>query len=84
METVDREAMANALFPVLLRRKAEGVYEDWLRRVPARSAAPGTAGRSRAPATAERDTALTGLLEGKVVLVNGGQRPGGTACAAAA
>lgn len=33
MEHVDREAMANALFPVLLRRKAEGVGEDWLRRV---------------------------------------------------
>ncbi|MFJ5226381.1 phytanoyl-CoA dioxygenase family protein [Streptomyces sp. NPDC088400] len=33
METVDREAMANALFPVLLRRKAEGASESWLRRV---------------------------------------------------
>ncbi|WP_371643202.1 phytanoyl-CoA dioxygenase family protein [Streptomyces mirabilis] len=33
MESVDREAMANALFPVLLRRKSEGVSEDWLRRV---------------------------------------------------
>jgi ectoine hydroxylase-related dioxygenase (phytanoyl-CoA dioxygenase family) len=38
METVDREAMANALFPVLLRRKAEGVSEDWLRRVVAATA----------------------------------------------
>lgn len=38
METVDREAMANALFPVLLRRKAEGVARDWLRRVVAASA----------------------------------------------
>ncbi|MEV6117750.1 phytanoyl-CoA dioxygenase family protein [Streptomyces sp. NPDC052109] len=38
METVDREAMANALFPVLLRRKAEGVPEDWLRRVVAATA----------------------------------------------
>ena len=38
METVDREAMANALFPVLLRRKAEGVSEDWLRRVIAATA----------------------------------------------
>ncbi|QIY75211.1 phytanoyl-CoA dioxygenase family protein [Streptomyces sp. RLB1-33] len=38
METVDREAMANALFPVLLRRKSEGVSEDWLRRVIAASA----------------------------------------------
>jgi ectoine hydroxylase-related dioxygenase (phytanoyl-CoA dioxygenase family) len=38
METVDREAMANALFPVLLRRKAEGASEDWLRRVIAATA----------------------------------------------
>ncbi|MEV6481494.1 phytanoyl-CoA dioxygenase family protein [Streptomyces sp. NPDC051576] len=38
METVDREAMANALFPVLLTRKAEGVTEDWLRRVIAATA----------------------------------------------
>ncbi|MGY0055560.1 phytanoyl-CoA dioxygenase family protein [Streptomyces sp. LZ34] len=38
METVDREAMANALFPVLLRRKAEGAREDWLRRVVAATA----------------------------------------------
>ena len=38
METVDREAMANALFPVLLRRKAEGVSADWLRRVIAATA----------------------------------------------
>ncbi|MGW6521877.1 phytanoyl-CoA dioxygenase family protein [Streptomyces sp. NPDC054962] len=38
METVDREAMANALFPVLLRRKAEGVSQDWLRRVVAATA----------------------------------------------
>jgi ectoine hydroxylase-related dioxygenase (phytanoyl-CoA dioxygenase family) len=38
METVDREAMANALFPVLLRRKDEGVSEDWLRRVVAATA----------------------------------------------
>ncbi|WP_030622062.1 phytanoyl-CoA dioxygenase family protein [Streptomyces sclerotialus] len=33
METVDREAMVDAVFPVLLRRKAEGAGEDWLRRV---------------------------------------------------
>ncbi|MEV2211518.1 phytanoyl-CoA dioxygenase family protein [Streptomyces sp. NPDC050997] len=33
MEAVDHEAMANALFPVLLRRKAEGASQDWLRRV---------------------------------------------------
>ncbi|MEU9438997.1 phytanoyl-CoA dioxygenase family protein [Streptomyces sp. NPDC048252] len=38
METVDREAMANALFPVLLRRKTEGVPQDWLRRVVAATA----------------------------------------------
>jgi ectoine hydroxylase-related dioxygenase (phytanoyl-CoA dioxygenase family) len=38
METVDREAMANALFPVLLSRKSEGVSEDWLRRVIATTA----------------------------------------------
>ncbi|WP_406441121.1 phytanoyl-CoA dioxygenase family protein [Streptomyces sp. NBC_00631] len=38
METVDREAMANALFPVLLRRKADGVSRDWLRRVVAATA----------------------------------------------
>lgn len=38
METVDRESMANALFPVLLRRKSEGVSEDWLRRVIAATA----------------------------------------------
>ncbi|MGW4911868.1 phytanoyl-CoA dioxygenase family protein [Streptomyces sp. NPDC004270] len=38
METVDREAMANALFPVLLRRKAEGAAEDWLHRVVAATA----------------------------------------------
>ncbi|MFJ2606357.1 phytanoyl-CoA dioxygenase family protein [Streptomyces sp. NPDC091279] len=38
METVDRDAMANALFPVLLRRKTEGASEDWLRRVVAATA----------------------------------------------
>ncbi|MFK0283073.1 phytanoyl-CoA dioxygenase family protein [Streptomyces sp. NPDC090499] len=38
METVDRAAMARALFPVLLRRRAEGVSEDWLRRVVAATA----------------------------------------------
>ncbi|MFD5478631.1 phytanoyl-CoA dioxygenase family protein [Streptomyces hawaiiensis] len=38
METVDREAMVNALFPVLLRRKDEGASEDWLRRVVAATA----------------------------------------------
>ncbi|MGD6741345.1 phytanoyl-CoA dioxygenase family protein [Streptomyces sp. BH106] len=38
METVDREAMANAVFPVLLQRKSEGVSDDWLRRVVAATA----------------------------------------------
>ncbi|WP_030180727.1 phytanoyl-CoA dioxygenase family protein [Streptomyces sp. NRRL S-813] len=38
METVDREAVVNAVFPVLLKRKAEGVGEDWLERVVAASA----------------------------------------------
>ena len=38
METVDREAMANAVFPVLLKRKAEGATSDWLRRVVAATA----------------------------------------------
>ncbi|MET8409722.1 phytanoyl-CoA dioxygenase family protein [Streptomyces sp. NPDC005195] len=33
METVDRESMVNALFPVLLRRRSAGVGEAWLRRV---------------------------------------------------
>ncbi|MET7700124.1 phytanoyl-CoA dioxygenase family protein [Streptomyces sp. NPDC005485] len=33
MESADREATANALFPVLLRRKDEGADEGWLRRV---------------------------------------------------
>lgn len=30
METVDREAVANAVYPVLLKRKAEGVRQEWL------------------------------------------------------
>jgi ectoine hydroxylase-related dioxygenase (phytanoyl-CoA dioxygenase family) len=30
METVDRERMANAVFPVLLKRKAQGAGEAWL------------------------------------------------------
>ncbi|MEU1597640.1 phytanoyl-CoA dioxygenase family protein [Streptomyces sp. NPDC005708] len=33
METVDREAVSNALYPVLLRRRGEGADQDWLRRV---------------------------------------------------
>ncbi|KUO16159.1 phytanoyl-CoA dioxygenase family protein [Streptomyces dysideae] len=38
METVDREAVANAVFPVLLKRRAEGVGEAWLEHVIAASA----------------------------------------------
>lgn len=38
MESVDRDAMANALFPVLLRRRAEGAPDEWLRRVVAATA----------------------------------------------
>jgi len=38
MESVDRRAMANAVFPVLLRRKAEGMSEEWLHRVVAATA----------------------------------------------
>jgi ectoine hydroxylase-related dioxygenase (phytanoyl-CoA dioxygenase family) len=38
METVDREAVANAVYPVLRRRLADGVVEEWLERVIAASA----------------------------------------------
>ncbi|MGW2643125.1 phytanoyl-CoA dioxygenase family protein [Streptomyces sp. NPDC001348] len=38
METVDREAVVNAVYPVLLERKAQGVGEAWLERVVAASA----------------------------------------------
>ncbi|MFG2358891.1 phytanoyl-CoA dioxygenase family protein [Streptomyces sp. NPDC048521] len=38
METVDREAVANAVFPVLLRRKAAGAAPEWLDNVVAASA----------------------------------------------
>ncbi|MFF0885921.1 phytanoyl-CoA dioxygenase family protein [Streptomyces sp. NPDC003456] len=38
METVDREAVANAVYPVLLRRKAEGADPAWLDNVVAASA----------------------------------------------
>ncbi|MFB7455114.1 phytanoyl-CoA dioxygenase family protein [Streptomyces sp. NPDC056188] len=38
METVDREAVAGAVFPVLLKRKAEGADATWLDRVVAASA----------------------------------------------
>ncbi|MET7474028.1 phytanoyl-CoA dioxygenase family protein [Streptomyces sp. NPDC005648] len=38
METVDREAVANAVYPVLLRRKAEGAAPEWLENVIAASA----------------------------------------------
>jgi hypothetical protein len=33
METVDRERMANAVFPVLRKRKAQGAGEAWLANV---------------------------------------------------
>ncbi|CAM5558344.1 phytanoyl-CoA dioxygenase family protein [Streptomyces aurantiogriseus] len=38
METVDREAIANAVYPVLLKRAADGADEAWLERVIAASA----------------------------------------------
>ncbi|KOU73780.1 phytanoyl-CoA dioxygenase [Streptomyces sp. MMG1533] len=38
METVDREAVANAVFPVLLERRTEGADEEWLENVIAASA----------------------------------------------
>ncbi|MEU2286986.1 phytanoyl-CoA dioxygenase family protein [Streptomyces sp. NPDC013178] len=38
METVDREAVANAVYPVLLKRAADGADEAWLERVIAASA----------------------------------------------
>ncbi|MFJ8149534.1 phytanoyl-CoA dioxygenase family protein [Streptomyces sp. NPDC096048] len=38
METVDREAVANAVYPVLLKRRGEGVGERWLENVVAASA----------------------------------------------
>jgi ectoine hydroxylase-related dioxygenase (phytanoyl-CoA dioxygenase family) len=38
METVDREAVSNAVYPVLLRRKAEGADAQWLDNVIAASA----------------------------------------------
>ncbi|MFJ3670023.1 phytanoyl-CoA dioxygenase family protein [Streptomyces sp. NPDC090106] len=38
METVDRETMANAVYPVLLRRASEGAGEEWLDNVVAASA----------------------------------------------
>ncbi|MET8163858.1 phytanoyl-CoA dioxygenase family protein [Streptomyces sp. NPDC005329] len=38
METVDREAVTNALYPVLLRRRAQGADEKWLEHVVAASA----------------------------------------------
>ncbi|MFE5139168.1 phytanoyl-CoA dioxygenase family protein [Streptomyces fagopyri] len=56
METVDREAMVNALFPVLLRRRSEGVGEAWLRRVVA-ACAEGYP----FPTDLDRDPPLAGL-----------------------
>lgn len=37
METVDREAVSNAVYPALLRRKAEGADAEWLENVIAAS-----------------------------------------------
>jgi ectoine hydroxylase-related dioxygenase (phytanoyl-CoA dioxygenase family) len=38
METVDREAVVDAVYPVLLERRARGADEEWLERVVAASA----------------------------------------------
>ncbi|MEV7323352.1 phytanoyl-CoA dioxygenase family protein [Streptomyces sp. NPDC093970] len=38
MESVDREAVANAVYPVLRRRQTEGASQDWLEHVVAASA----------------------------------------------
>jgi ectoine hydroxylase-related dioxygenase (phytanoyl-CoA dioxygenase family) len=38
MESVDREALTNAVFPVLLRRKREGAGRQWLANVVAAAA----------------------------------------------
>ena len=38
METVDREAVSNAVYPVLLRRKTDGADDQWLENVVAASA----------------------------------------------
>ncbi|MDX2933335.1 phytanoyl-CoA dioxygenase family protein [Streptomyces ipomoeae] len=56
METVDREAMVNAVFPVLLARRAEGAAEDWLRRVVA-----ATAEGYPFPTDLDRDPPVDGL-----------------------
>ncbi|KFF95199.1 phytanoyl-CoA dioxygenase family protein [Streptomyces europaeiscabiei] len=56
METVDREAMANALFPVLSQRRSEGASEDWLRRVVA-----ATAEGYAFPTHLDRDPPVDGL-----------------------
>ncbi|GHH87994.1 phytanoyl-CoA dioxygenase family protein [Streptomyces capitiformicae] len=56
METVDREAMANALFPVLLTRRDEGAGEDWLRHVVA-----ATAEGYPFPTDLDRDPPVDGL-----------------------
>ncbi|MDX2605086.1 phytanoyl-CoA dioxygenase family protein [Streptomyces caniscabiei] len=56
METVDREAMVNAVFPVLLRRRSEGATDDWLRRVVA-----ATAEGYPFPTDLDRDPPVDGL-----------------------
>ncbi len=128
METVDREAVVGAVYPVLLARKAEGASEQWLENVIAASAegypfptnldndppvdglappsqadvvrralregrTPGPCATSCGPpphaARAEprhRRTRkdIMGLLDDKVVLVNGGSQGVGAAVARAA
>ncbi|MGW0705319.1 phytanoyl-CoA dioxygenase family protein [Streptomyces sp. NPDC002643] len=56
MESVDREAMANAVYPALLRRKAEGAAEEWLRQVVA-----ATAEGYAFPTNLDRDPPVDGL-----------------------
>ncbi|OIJ64357.1 phytanoyl-CoA dioxygenase family protein [Streptomyces mangrovisoli] len=56
MESVDREAMANAVFPVLLRRKSEGAEREWLHRVVA-----ATAEGYPFPTDLDRDPPIDGL-----------------------
>lgn len=56
METVDRQAVVNAVFPVLLKRRAEGVGEPWLDRVIAASAEG-----YPFPTNLDRDPPLDGL-----------------------
>lgn len=56
MESVDREAVVNAVYPVLLKRRAEGVGEEWLEHVIAASAEG-----YPFPTNLDRDPPLDGL-----------------------